>query len=556
MRDIVKEVRLASDVWKKHSEGRLPEDKVLEVVAHVQDRLESLNPVLSIYGAYNAGKSTLLNALLGKEVATMGDSPETMRVTEYKWGEWTVYDTPGVDAPIEHEKATEEHLRKSECILFVVSADGDFESRGIYTRLGELVKRGKPVLLVLNDKTSLLNEGDSKREAMVYDQINRNLKIIWDEQGLNKYPIPEKIIVNAKSALKARLSAAQGVEKPLLLRKSYFPDMEEILESFLRKRGTVDVVNGLVDYFKEPFDELFQSLESELENPAEKLIERSRSTLDFEKRKLLLDVDKMLRSKLSVLTTDLSNIDVEDSLGVEQLVHDGLSEVTSELDETVLTRLTEVAETFKSDFAGSSLDLSDLNVVESVSTSTSTIGNSFSLIGTPLEGVGREDVKKTVKNLFIKKLIDEGADKAAKEGAEAAFKHGSKAVRAGAKTAKEASKSGVKNGFKLSAKKIGIIVDLGFAAYDIAMAHKKQAEYNRMQKARMEAQESMARRIRVDVRNETMQQVETVVSEFFVSLYYELNDASEKLGNEKNASNIILDELRSVRGNLASLRVE
>jgi len=40
-------------------------------------------PVAMVYGFYNAGKSTLINALLGDERAPTGDVPTTAEAKEY-----------------------------------------------------------------------------------------------------------------------------------------------------------------------------------------------------------------------------------------------------------------------------------------------------------------------------------------------------------------------------------------------------------------------------------------------------------------------------------------
>ena len=52
---------------------------------------------IMVYGVYNAGKSTLINALIGQNIAPAGDIPLTDRVDEYRWGQYAILDTPGVD---------------------------------------------------------------------------------------------------------------------------------------------------------------------------------------------------------------------------------------------------------------------------------------------------------------------------------------------------------------------------------------------------------------------------------------------------------------------------
>jgi ribosome biogenesis GTPase A len=97
----------------KYSKG-IANDKELEIFkTNIEDKLNNFRPALMVYGTYNSGKSTLLNALFGKEeMAKTGDSPETAEVYEYQYNGFTIYDTPGINAPIEHETVTKEHLKK------------------------------------------------------------------------------------------------------------------------------------------------------------------------------------------------------------------------------------------------------------------------------------------------------------------------------------------------------------------------------------------------------------------------------------------------------------
>ena len=86
-----------------------------DIVHKVEDR--ALHVV--VYGAYNAGKSTLINALLGEERARVGDIPTTDRVDAYDWNGYRLLDTPGVNAPIKHEQVTAEQLARIKAIVLV-----------------------------------------------------------------------------------------------------------------------------------------------------------------------------------------------------------------------------------------------------------------------------------------------------------------------------------------------------------------------------------------------------------------------------------------------------
>jgi len=96
----------------KYAQNEVSDDELKKFQKHIETKLENFEPTLMVYGTYNAGKSTLLNALFGiEEMAKTGDSPETAEVYEYKYHGYTIYDTPGINAPIEHEEVTNEHLK-------------------------------------------------------------------------------------------------------------------------------------------------------------------------------------------------------------------------------------------------------------------------------------------------------------------------------------------------------------------------------------------------------------------------------------------------------------
>ena len=102
--------------------------------SQINDSVRSLlnfdKPKVMVYGIYNSGKSTLINALMKQEVAEMADRPMTDQISEFDRGEYVLVDSPGIDAPIQHEMVTEEFLNKCHIILFVISSKGGFE--GLY----------------------------------------------------------------------------------------------------------------------------------------------------------------------------------------------------------------------------------------------------------------------------------------------------------------------------------------------------------------------------------------------------------------------------------------
>ena len=129
--DIQDYKKIANEI-ESISKGYVSTDSVIKFKNHIEDKLNNFKPTLMIYGIYNAGKSTLLNAIFGeREKAKTSDIPETSIIQAYEYKGYTIYDTPGINAPREHEEVTEEHLKKCELVLFVIGNIFSFEDRYI-----------------------------------------------------------------------------------------------------------------------------------------------------------------------------------------------------------------------------------------------------------------------------------------------------------------------------------------------------------------------------------------------------------------------------------------
>src|SRR6201992_4296299 len=119
----------------------------------------------SILGRSNAGKSTLLNALVGEKIAIVTEKPQTTRMNiqgilnvkaqrKRPAGQIVFVDTPGVHKPdsrLNRKMMQEIHaaLESRDLILLIVDATEKFGQAD--EQVLELIKRtGAPVFLLLN----------------------------------------------------------------------------------------------------------------------------------------------------------------------------------------------------------------------------------------------------------------------------------------------------------------------------------------------------------------------------------------------------------------------
>jgi small GTP-binding protein len=119
------------------------------------DKLEHGHVHVAVLGRVSVGKSSLLNALLGREVFSV--SPlhgETRRAEMQRWREFDaggvfLTDTPGLDEidGEQREEMAREVAGRSDLVLFVVDGDLTASERDA---LAAVARLNRPVLLVLN----------------------------------------------------------------------------------------------------------------------------------------------------------------------------------------------------------------------------------------------------------------------------------------------------------------------------------------------------------------------------------------------------------------------
>lgn len=205
----------------------LPAERCGELGHRLQGKSERLRPQIMVFGLYNAGKSTLLNALMGRAEAPMADRPETAKVAQYPWQGYVLLDTPGIDAPIEHEEVATQQLRDSEVVLFVVAAGGTTDEAATWERLVKVLVSGRRVMLIVNNKAAV--QRDSRDFVGINDNLRQHLQQAAQAHGLSdvldRVPI---LWVNAKAALRGRLE-----NKDALVEFSGILELEQALGEFL-----------------------------------------------------------------------------------------------------------------------------------------------------------------------------------------------------------------------------------------------------------------------------------------------------------------------------------
>lgn len=218
-----------------------------------ENKIRTAKPEIMVYGIYNAGKSSILNELIGADKAEVNDVPTTDTVSYYEWQGYKIADTPGVMAPIEHENVTQEHLKKADIVLFVMSTTGSNEKAENYNRMKEIADAGKKIIIVLNDKNSDMGKNDEVIQ-IIKRQVAVNMEKVGIENVDEKYCI---VTVNAKRAKKGRTE-----NKPGLWAKSGMEELKSVILTELKTSTPFEVLRGGIRQIEQILDEFIENLES------------------------------------------------------------------------------------------------------------------------------------------------------------------------------------------------------------------------------------------------------------------------------------------------------
>ena len=213
-----------------------------------QEKIACLRPQIMMYGIYNAGKSSIINALIGKEVARVADVPTTDSIDKYQWHDYEIADTPGVDAPIEHELVTEAYIRQADVVLFVMSNTGSHDKAANYERMAAIDKNGKQLVVIINDKQGeLMSDEPVEQNANLYNlavKVRSNLHSMGVKQDC------KIVFFNADMVKQARIEESPEVAA-WLLEHSRLAELENVILSELKKSNSFKVLqNGVLEIDK------------------------------------------------------------------------------------------------------------------------------------------------------------------------------------------------------------------------------------------------------------------------------------------------------------------
>lgn len=319
-------------------------ERINQFAEHLQQSLDNKQPRIMFYGLYSAGKSATINALIGEDVAQEGRNPTTDRVARYSWGGFDLDDTPGVDAPPEHEQVTRQQLEQSDLVLFVVSASAALDDQHTYSNILHLISQQRKVMLVVNWRR---DTPTTEQQIAVNDSLRQQLQQqalaigLSDREVLAQVPIHW---INAKMGLQAKQQ-----NKALLLIQSGLPEFERALQSFISETNQHQLERRLAADLVRLAKEAQQSLKLRMDALGSSGYQRMANRLQEEQSRIRGQLQRSIRRQATELANrykQLAQSGQDESTCEQQLNHfiDDLSQEVEQQLQQQLAQTTQMLE--------------------------------------------------------------------------------------------------------------------------------------------------------------------------------------------------------------------
>lgn len=263
-----------------------------EVVSVLPDRADDMarlailladgEPIVTVIGKYNHGKSRLLNELIGRDTFAVADKRETVKLSDsvHQGVRWL--DAPGLDADVGTEDdrhALHAAWLHADIRLFVHAAkEGELDAKEL-ALLAELCADGerskRQTLFVLSQVDQLADDAELQK-------VSHAIGAQWPD-----------IDLNSVSSTRYRKGRDEG--KKLMLEKSGMPSLRATIDAALARVPEARAHEAAL-LFDETRDELAQLLIAQ-----EKLLDDLRDT----QRQQRVDFDQGLKSVIDKVSGDI-----------------------------------------------------------------------------------------------------------------------------------------------------------------------------------------------------------------------------------------------------------
>lgn len=176
-------------------------DKGERLKQEVAPLIERHTPSIMFYGVYNSGKSSVINGIVGKEIAETGDIPTTVKTQQINWGGFNLTDTPGIEADEDHTRIAENELKRQDVVLFVVEDGSSFDTNIVTAEILRIIEMKKPLIVVVNEKNPTDIDMDKGSIVRIKEKLVDNVR--KGARSRNIKGVERKFTVQAVNALSA-----------------------------------------------------------------------------------------------------------------------------------------------------------------------------------------------------------------------------------------------------------------------------------------------------------------------------------------------------------------
>jgi small GTP-binding protein len=290
------------------------EREQVEERRRVDDLIATLEDLFTIVvvGEFNAGKSSLINALFGAKLRVEGPIPVDDQISVLRYGEKasqralsdyvveqdypieflrniTLVDTPGTNSIVQrHQEITEDYIPRADLVLFVTSIDRPL-SESERKFLEYIREWGKKIVFVLNKVDTKSDE----EVVQVIDYLKTNTRSIFGFDPII-FPVSGKLALESKT----------GNLPPREWTRSRFESLEDYIFKVLSEKERVRIkLNAPLDTIASMAKKQFSMIEARRElltkdkariESITAQLERARADLEANFRQFVIRVDNLM----------------------------------------------------------------------------------------------------------------------------------------------------------------------------------------------------------------------------------------------------------------------
>lgn len=315
-------------------------------LAGLQDRKELR---LAFVGQYSSGKSTIISALTGRKDIKIDANVATDHVSEYKWNNIVLMDTPGILAgKVEsHDESTKAALKECDLIFYVLTSQlFDDVLFNNFIDLAYNQHFADKMFIVVNKMGMESGEFDQ-----LVDNYTISLEKIFSERGyeLKNFPIA---FIDAADYM-------DGLDENdnEFVQLSNFEHFIDMLNVFVSRKGMIKKqfdtpVRVFQSYLKDIAVTAVDKTLSDFFNQFEQKLRHSLSDLKRDTRNDLSSLVSKAMSKVISLSNDIGGIDENEWKRKQELLN-------SELQSIISNTSTKIEDTINSNYERLMNDVND-----------------------------------------------------------------------------------------------------------------------------------------------------------------------------------------------------